>query len=122
MTKNILREYRDLKREETDLRRREWIDNFNKEQTRIQQFKETVMFKEQSKQQSISEMKQKQSHLMKLKQQNTNHLGMDLSIKKRFVDFTRSMQLMSMEAQTELIKEQQKLALKAIQEQNEKKA
>lgn len=50
MTKNILREYRDLKREETDLRRREWIDNFNKEQTRIQQFKQDVMFNEQSKQ------------------------------------------------------------------------
>jgi hypothetical protein len=57
-----------------------------------------------------------------LKQQNTNHLGADLSIKKRFVDFTRSMQLMSMEAQNELMKEQQKLTLKAMQEQNEKQA
>jgi len=32
------------------------------------------------------------------------------------------MQLMSMEAQTELMKEQQKLTLKAMQEQNEKQA
>ncbi len=32
------------------------------------------------------------------------------------------MQLMSMEAQTELLREEEKLRLKAIQEQNEKKA
>jgi hypothetical protein len=35
MTKNVLREYRDLKREEGELRHKEWLDNFNMEQERI---------------------------------------------------------------------------------------
>ena len=56
------------------------------------------MHKEQEKQMSISQIKAKQESLQKYKQQNTNHLTNDLSIKKRFVDFTRTMQLMSMEA------------------------
>ncbi len=54
---------------------------------------------------SISQMKSKQQNLQRFKQQNTNHLTSDLSIKKRFVDFTRTMQLMSMEAQEDLLKE-----------------
>lgn len=98
------------------------MNNFHKEKDRIQQFKDDVMQKEQEKQMSISQMKAKQQSLQKYNQQNTNHLTNDLSIKKRFVDFTRTMQLMSMEAQEQLLKEQEKLMLKALQEHNEKVA
>ena len=104
------------------LRHQEWMNNFHKEKDRIQQFKDDVMQKEQEKQMSISQMKAKQQSLQKYKQQNTNHLTNDLSIKKRFVDFTRTMQLMSMEAQEQLLKEQEKVMLKALQEHNEKVA
>lgn len=35
MTKNILKEYRDLKKEESEMKHKEWLDNFNHEQNRI---------------------------------------------------------------------------------------
>ncbi len=49
MTKDVLKEYRDLKRVEGQMRQKDWLDNYQQEKEKVKNIKEEIMFKQQSK-------------------------------------------------------------------------
>ena len=45
-TRDILQEYRDMKRVESDIRHKDWLSNYQQEQERIKNIKEEIIYRD----------------------------------------------------------------------------
>jgi len=59
-----LKDFRDLRREENQLRRGDWQDNYEKERDRMNAKKEELIDRHKEKQESIMNYRAKQASLM----------------------------------------------------------
>jgi len=102
LTRTALKDFRELRKEENQLRRSDWRDNYDKERDRLNAKKEEVIDRLKDKQQSIMNYRAKQASLMSLRR--SNHLAQQNqgSLKQRFADFRRTMLFASMNAQDEI--------------------
>ena len=64
MTRSALKDFRDLRREENQLRRGDWQDNYEKERDRMNAKKEELIDRHKEKQESIINYRAKQASLM----------------------------------------------------------